>query len=372
MISKSLPASSEQSAQQALQVNVADLWKPLVSHWRSLVGLPLLAGAIAFGATFLIKPTFTARTLFLPPQQQQSGAAAALASLGALSSLAGSASGLKSPADQYVSLMQSTSAQDAIIDKFSLMQVYDKEFRFQARNELEKNVRMVIGKKDGLITVEADAKDPQLAADIANEHVSELRKITSRLALTEAKQRRIFFESQLERTKVALAQAQKSLQVSGFNGGALNAEPKAAAEAYGRLRAQAAAVEVRIQALRKGLTDSAPELLSLQAQLDTLRQQIKSADRSSETNGESDYIRNYREFKYQETLFELFAKQYELARLDEAKEGSLIQVIDAAAPPETKSHPRRLRITAATILAALLLLSLLTIFRARSKAPRAA
>ena len=337
-----------------------------------LAALPLLAGILAYGATFLVKPTFTARTTFLPPQQQQSAAAAALSSLGALSNLAGSAAGLKSPSDQYVSLMQSVTAMDSIIDQFSLMKIYDKEFKFQARDELEKNVRILIGKKDGLITVEADAEDPQLAADIANQHVTELRSITSRLALTEAKQRRLFFEAQLDRTKKQLAAAQDSLQASGFNAGALNAEPKAAAEAYARLKAQVASTEVRVLAARRGLADSTPEVQVLSAQLEALRQQVKDIDRNVGTTGDSDYIKNYRDFKYQETLFELFAKQYELARLDESKDGSLIQVIDPATAPEAKTRPRRLRIAVATVAGAALLLGILSIlrYRARQQPPK--
>ena len=366
----SIPA--ETSAQKADLVSLKDLWTPLVQNWRMLAALPLLAGILAYGATFLVKPTFTARTTFLPPQQQQSAAAAALSSLGALSNLAGSAAGLKSPSDQYVSLMQSVTAMDSIIDQFSLMKIYDKEFKFQARDELEKNVRILIGKKDGLITVEADAEDPQLAADIANQHVTELRSITSRLALTEAKQRRLFFEAQLDRTKKQLAAAQDSLQASGFNAGALNAEPKAAAEAYARLKAQVASTEVRVLAARRGLADSTPEVQVLSAQLEALRQQVKDIDRNVGTTGDSDYIKNYRDFKYQETLFELFAKQYELARLDESKDGSLIQVIDPATAPEAKTRPRRLRIAVATVAGAALLLGILSIlrYRARQQPPK--
>ncbi len=151
---------------------------PLLQHWKLLIAAPLLAGVVALGITYLITPTFTPRTMFLPPQQQQSAAASAMASLGALAGLAGAAAGIKSPADQYVALMQSATVADRLIDQFKLMQVYDAKFRVEARKELAENVRVSLGKKDGLITVEVDDKSPQRAADMANRYVDELRRMT--------------------------------------------------------------------------------------------------------------------------------------------------------------------------------------------------
>ena len=193
-------------------IDLLDLALPLAEHWKLLVLGPVVAGLMALGITFLIPKTYSSRTVFLPPQQQQSAAASAIAQLGALSGLVGSAAGLKSPADQYVALLQSTTVADRLIDEFKLMQVYDEEFRFKAREELAKNVRVSLGKKDGLITIEVDDKDPQRAADIANRHVDGLRRLTSQLALTEAQQRRVFFEAQLTQTRDRLTQAQQALQ----------------------------------------------------------------------------------------------------------------------------------------------------------------
>ena len=128
-------------------IDLLDLALPLLQHWKLLVAGPLLAGIVALGITYLIKPTFTSRTVFLPPQQQQSAAASAIASLGALSGLAGAAAGVKSPADQYVALLQSTTVADRLIDEFKLMQVYDAKYRFEARKELADNVRICSGQE---------------------------------------------------------------------------------------------------------------------------------------------------------------------------------------------------------------------------------
>ena len=325
----------------ANSMDFLDIVTVMATRWRLLAVTPLIAGAIAVGLSFLIPLTFTAKTLFLPPQQQQSSAASALASLGALSGLAGAATGIKSPADQYISLMQSANVEDRIIDKFNLMALYKTEYRFQARAELEKNVRISLGKKDGLITIEADANSPQLAADLANEHVAELRRISAELALTEAQQRRLFFETQVKQTKIALVDAQQVLQRSGFNPGALKAEPKAAADSYARIRAEATTAEVRLQTMRRSLADAAPEVQQQLALLGALRGQLANVENASPTTGEADYISRYRDFKYQEVLFDLFSKQYELARVDESREGALIQIIDTAKPPEYKSKPKR-------------------------------
>ena len=344
-------------------IDLLDLALPLLQHWKLLIVMPLLAGMAALGITYLIKPTFTSRTVFLPPQQQQSAAASALASLGALSGLAGAAAGVKSPADQYVALLQSTTVADRLIDEFKLMQVYESDYRFEARKELAQNVRISLGKKDGLITVEVDDIDPPRAAEIANRHVDELRRLTLQLALTEAQQRRVFFDAQLKKTRDALTQAQQALQASGFNPGALKAEPKAAAEGYARLQAQVTAAEVRLQTLRGSLSETTPEVQQALTMLGALRGQLGKVEASTGSSDGPDYIGKFREFKYQETLFELFARQYELARVDESREGALIQVVDVAKPAERKSKPKRAITAVATTLVALLLLAAFVVMR---------
>jgi uncharacterized protein involved in exopolysaccharide biosynthesis len=345
------------------EISLLDLALPLAEHLKLLILGPLLVGLTALGIAFVIPPTFTAKTVFLPPQQQQSSASAALSQLGALAGIAGGAAGIKSPADQYVALMQSTSVADRLIDRFKLMAVYESDYRFEARKELAENVRIAAGKKDGLITVEADDTDPQRAADLANAHVEELRLLTSQLSLTEAQQRRAFFEVQLQQTRDRLTKAQQVLEASGFNPGALKAEPKAAAEGYAKLKAELTAAEVRLQTLRRGLVDSAPEVQQQQTLAGALRSQLNALERSSDLGGGSEYISKFREFKYQETLFELFSRQYEMARLDESREGALIQVVDTAQTPEKKSKPKRGLIAIAATLASLLLLVVFVIAR---------
>ena len=323
---------------------------PLAEHWKLLVIGPLVAGLAAFGIASLIPPTYTATTTLLPPQQQQSSTSSLLSSLGGLASLAGGA-GLRTPAEQYVSLMQSNTVSDRMIDQFKLMEVYDPKYRFEARLVLARNVHITIGKKDGLITVEVDDKSPQRAAAMANRYVDELRRMTDTIAVSEAQQRRKFFELQLRQTQEKLVQAQQALQASGFTEGALKAEPKSAGDAYARLRAEQTAAEVRLQTLRGSLSDNAPEVQQQQGTVLALRSQVAKLATPAGVASGPDYVGKYREFKYQETLFDLFARQYELARVDESREGGLIQVVDAAVPPEWKSKPKRLLIAVGTMIA---------------------
>ena len=344
-------------------ISISEVVSVLREHLKLLVMAPLAAGLLAMGITMLIPPTFTAVTTFMPPQQAQSGAASALASLGSLAGLAGSAAGISNPGERYVALMQSVTVSDRIVDQFKLMDVYKAEYRADARMGLAANVRIALGKKDGLITVEVDDKSQQRAADIANRYVDELRRMTGTLAVTEAQQRRAFFERQLQQSRDRLVQAQQALQSSGFNAGALKAEPKAAAEAYARIKAEATAAEVRLQVLSGTMAENTPEVRQQQTILTALRQQLARAEQATDTSAGPDYVGRYREFKYQETLFELYARQFELARADESREGALIQVVDPATPPEKKSKPKRALIAMSVALIAGLLLAVGVVLR---------
>lgn len=242
--------------------------------------------------------------------------------------------------------MQSDTVSNRVIDQFKLMGVYDKNLKADARKELLENVKITAGKKDNLITIEVDDHDPKRAADMANAFVDELKRLSSNLALSEAQQRRVFFEHQMEQARDHLAAAQTSLQKAGFNVETMRTEPKATAEAYARTRAEVAATEVKIQTLRQSMTESAPELRRQEAALAALKTQLTNFEQPSSTSSGPNYVGAYREFKYQEALFDIMARQFELAKLDEAREGPLFQVVDAATPPERKSKPRRLHVLA--------------------------
>lgn len=350
---EALRAAAEQEAPPAVAAD--DILVAMAGSWRTLLLIPVVVGLIALGVTFIISPVFTARTTLLPPASQQSATAGALAALGGLGALAGGAVGVRSPTDQLVALLQSETIADRMIDQFGLIALYDKKLRMDARRLLHERTRVSAGKKDGLVVVEVEDNDPKRAADMANQYVQELRRLTSTLAVTEAQQRRAFFQTHLEKTRDELANAQRALQASGFNAGALRAEPRAAAEEYARVKAEATSAAVRLQALKARLMPDTPEVQQAQSALAALRARLTEIERASETPASGDYIGRFREYKYQETLYELFARQYELARVDESREGALIQVVDQAAPPERRSSPKRTLVTVlATVIGAVL------------------
>ena len=338
------------------EISLLDLLQVIVDNLRLLVLGPLVVGVITLGITFLIPPTYTAKTQFLPPQQQQSSASALLQSLGAMGGLASAATGLKNPADQYIGFLKSTSIQDGLVERFKLQDRYEKKFKVDTRKELQENTKIVAG-KDGIISIEFDDHDPQFAADVANGYVQELRKLMGRLALSEAQLRRAFFEGKLKEAKEALAQADHELRATGINASTLKSSPTAAVEVVARVRAGIVAQEVKIAAMRGYMTESAPEVKQAMVELGALRAQLANAEKvEPQAEGQSNYVESYRNFKYQETLFELFAKQYELARVDEGREGAVVQVVDAAQAPERKAKPQKLIISLIAMLITLLLI----------------
>ena len=351
--------ADEAKAQDDDEINLLDLLVVVADNLRLLVLAPLAIGLLALGISFLIPPTFTAKTEFLPPQQQQSGAVAMLQSLGALGGLASAATGLKNPNDQFVAFLESTTVQDALIARFKLVEYFESDFKTDARKKLE-SITTITSGKDGLIAVEFSDKDPVFAAKVANAYVEELSKLLDRLAVTEAQQRRVFFEVQLQKTKEALVKAEQALGASGVNSSALKSRPEDAVLAVAELQARIAAQEIKLASMRGYLTDSAPDFRQAQTELAALRNQLAKSEKTSTaipSGGDADYVARYREFVYQQTLFELFAKQYEIARIDESREGAVIQVVDAAEPPERKSRPKKALIAAlATLGSGLLLL----------------
>ena len=330
------------------EISLLDLLQTVVDNLRLLVLGPLAVGVAALGISFFIPPTYTAKTQFLPPQQQQSAAASMLASLGSLGGLAGAVGGIKNPADQFIAYMKSVTLQDSLIDRFKLLERYGAQTKTDARAALSGSIRVASG-KDGLMSVEVDDKDPKFAADLANAHVEELAKLLSKLATTEAQQRRLFFEKQLSLAKDKLIQAEIALKATGVSGSVLKSNPVSAVATVAVLQASVTAQEVKLGAMRGYLAESAPdfkfalsELSSLKAQL--AKQEMDSPSTAGKATTEGDYITKYREFKYHETLFELFSKQFELAKVDEAREGAVIQVLDTAQVPERKAKPLKARI----------------------------
>jgi uncharacterized protein involved in exopolysaccharide biosynthesis len=356
------------------EVRLIDLLLVIAENLRLLVFGPLVVGLAALGIAFTITPMFTGTTTILTPQPPQSMMALLAQQLGGLAAIAGlggSSSPLVNPAEIYMTLIQSRSVADRIVDRFNLMQLYGVELRVRARTLLG-GVTKVTADKSGLITIEIKDKDPKRAAEMANAYVEELARLTGGLAITEAQKRRAFFEKQLQTVQKNLLKAQLALGEVGVPESLIKSSPVAVLETIAQLRAQVTAQEVRVSTMRGVLTEQNPEFQLAQRQLASLRAQLVQSDRPQPVGDtqRDEYLNRFRDFKYQETLFELLAKQLESARLDEAREGSIVQVIDAALPPEFRSSPKRAQIAVLATLATGVILLLLVFVREALRSAR--
>jgi len=400
-------ASSDHKVQRALSEK--DRWEPekdislievlttlaitLGNGKRLLLGLPVLAMVLAAVYVLLAPFSYTASTTFLQPQQQQSAAAAALqqlgGQLGGLANVAGAAVGLRRPEDLYFAMLRSERLQNALIDRFGLMERYKTQYRQIARYELEGNVSISV-ERGGLLKIEATDRDPVFVARLANAHVEELRKLLGQLAVTEAQQRRAFMEQQLLIAKEGLVKAEVALKQTQERTGliALDRQGEAIIRASADLRAQIVSREVQLQGMRTFATLQnadvqriASEIVGLKAELSKLEEgQIRGRGGVIVPTGKVpeaglDYIRAAREVKYHEIMFELFARQFELAKADEARDAPLVQQVDVAYPPEFRSKPKRKQIVLITggtalLISAVLVLVLAAIRKARSDPER--
>jgi uncharacterized protein involved in exopolysaccharide biosynthesis len=237
------------------------------------------------------------------------------------------------------------------------------KLRSQARKKLESVVTIDSGSKDGIIRISVTQHDPKLAADMANGYVEEFKKYSSGLAVTEASQRRLFFEGQLAQAKDNLAKAEEELKKTEQRTGLiqLDSQARATISLVADLRGQIAAKEAQIAAMRTYATDENPELQIAQQELAGLQAQAKKMGATSESatnpllpkgnmqEAALEYVRRYRDVKYYETIFDLIARQYEIAKVDEAKQGAIIQVVDHATVPDHRSFPSKLIFTAVGI-----------------------
>jgi tyrosine-protein kinase Etk/Wzc len=355
-----VPDTAQIIAPTEVTVSILDLLLILIRRWKFLLGFTCVCLLLSLLVALLLRPTFTATTSILPPQQATSSASMMLSQLGGQSPLASGLglNALKTSEDLYVGLMKSTSVENEIIRRFNLMRE-DKVSRMSdARKILEQQTTIDGSQKDGIIRISVRSHSAERAAELANGYVEAYTHLSASLAIGEASQRRLFLSQQLASAKDNLASAEETLKKTELSGGViqLDSQAKALIESAGSLRAEIAAKEVQLQSMRTYAGAENPQLLQAQQELAGLREQLAKLSGSGDSeNGLTlsrgqlpaqalQYVRNLREVKYNETIFDMLARQYEAARLDEAKEGAVVQVIDRATPPDRKSGPPRLLI----------------------------
>lgn len=335
-----------------------------------LIAVTALIVAIAASLTALLLPKhYTSTLVILPPRENNTAGAALMSQLGALGAIASMGGGLslKNPNDLQVSLLKSRTVEDAMAARFHFQQLYHRKSLTRARKRWEQHTSVENGLKDGLIRLSVTDSDPHRAAELAEGWLDEYRHLTATLAIDEAAQRRLFFEGQLSAAKDELKRAEEDLKQTEQRTGVIEIEGQARAmiESAAILRAQLAAKQVEIQAMRQFATDQNPDLERAEQESASLASQLASMDvehqrsegdlidpKGSMTENGLEYVRALREMKYRETMYQLLARQYEVARVDEARQGSLIQVVDAAEVPDRPDSHIPLLIFFAGILAA--------------------
>jgi uncharacterized protein involved in exopolysaccharide biosynthesis len=356
-------------AEQPTEFRMLEILIVLAKRKRFIFRSLVLGVLIALAVGFLMPKKYEATTRIMPPQQSQSIATAMLTQLGPLAALAGKDVGLHSASDLYIALLKSRTVADDLIKHFSLMQVYGKSTLVDTAKRLEEQTEIKAG-KEGVISIGVRDRDPDRAAGLANGYVEELRQLTQTLAVTEAGRRRVFFEHEVQNTSEDLAKAELALKQTQETTGMLqlDSQAKAMIEAYMTLRAQVAAKDAEVEAMRSFATAENPDLVRAQHELAALRSEIGRFERGQGGSSVADvplakvpgagleYLRRLRELKYREALFELLIKQYEVARIDEAKDAAIIQTVDKAERPEVQMRDWQMRLLIGVVVVVLVLL----------------
>ena len=332
------------------EISLTDLLIVLVKAKRLIVGLPLLVGVLAVVVVMLIPAKYTASAHILPPVIGQSSTLALLGGMG------GGILGVgKNPSDIYVTMIKSNAVEDELIKNFDLQRYYDQKYKVDTRKALEKDLNVKAG-KEGLIEIEYTHRDPKQSAAVANGVVEALKNLNARLAITEAARRRVYFEHQLILAKDNLTDAEVSLKNYQQKTGVMQMEAQGGAtlSQIATLEATITGKQVQLDGMKSFATKNNPDYVRVQHELEGLNSELAKLQSNSkgETSGVMiaknkipetalEFAHHARDVKYYETLYEIMAKQFEMAKADEAKEGALIQVVDAATPPERRSSPKR-------------------------------
>lgn len=351
-----------QKHSEPIEFDLTDLLSVFKRSFAPVTLTAVIVGVTVYFATALLPKTYVATAKFLPPQTASTGGAAAL--LQSLSPLTGalSSSAGKSTNDQYIAFLKSRNISSEIVEKFNLKKYYGVKTVDEALKKLGEDSVMTTG-KDGLIVVEFASDSPDFSAKLANAYVTGLERLVNSLALTEAQQRRVFFESQLIKARKALQEADAQLMGVGVNVSSTKISAGSTLGLLANLSAQLSAREAQLAAMQKYVTPESQEFKKISADISALRQQIKKIEEGGSIQEKEgiEYLTQLRNQKQAEAVHEFFARQLEAARMDEAKDSPKIQVIDWAVAPEVPSGPKRKILTVFAVLGGALVVFLISL-----------
>ncbi len=287
------------------------LWR----HKLLFVAFPLALSIFGFLVAMVLPKSYLATVKLMPPLQNQSNALAILGQIGAFASnTATQGLGLRNPSDIYVSMLKSRTIADALVNRFSLKEVYAEDYQSETRRQLARN-STITASRDGVITIEVEDRDANRASDLANAYVEEFRSTSSSLAIGEASQRRVFFEGQLQSAKNDLTNAELELRKFAERAGLVNPQGQVGVTiaAAASLRGQIAAKEIQLGAMRSFATERNPEFERTMLELAGFRSELAKLERQT-TLGKADvmvpfgkapevsleYTRKFRDLKYHE------------------------------------------------------------------------
>ncbi len=348
-------ADANEASEQEL--HLLDLVIVFTRRWRFILSFTVCITISTAVVLFLLPNKYTASTIVLPPGQGAS-ASALLGQLGGgvMGAAAGASLGIKNPGEMYISLLQVPVVEDAVIQRFGLMARYKTKKPSDARTAFERHTKIALGTKDGLITISVTDPDPKMAADIANGYIEEFHKFSAGLAITEASQRRSLYQQQLLEANESLAKSEEALKSTQQSSGVvqIDAQTRILIDSAASLRAQVVAKQVELQGMRAYATEDNPDVLAAKQQLAALQDQLSRLGGSIDTaqsglllakgrlpEAGMEYIRRLRDVKYYETVSSLMARQFEAAKLDEARQGTSLQLVDIARIPDKHSSPQR-------------------------------
>ena len=352
------PASlaSERGSKDNDDISILDLLIVLAEGKRIIFGVTAGFAILAIVISLIMAKSYTATVTLLPPQDSNSMGGALSSQLGGMAALLSGGLGLKNTNDTYVALFKSETVEDAMVQRYGLMQQYHSKFLSDARKVFETHATVDGSGKDGMIHISIVDGDPARAAELTNGYVDQFRLLSEHLAISEASQRRLFFQKELEKAKEDLANAEESLKQTELTTGVMQVDMQARAltETASNLRAQIAGKKVLIQGMETYATGENSQLVQEESELASLRAQLAKVGGSEDTPGSEliipkgkvpeaglEFVRKERDVKYYETIFDILARQFEAAKLDEAKEGALIQVVAPAIIPDRRSAPKR-------------------------------
>ncbi len=359
------------------EINLLDYWRVLIKH-KKLIGA-IVGAAIVISVIYslLLPKVYSSTAKIFAPQQDNSLSAGILAQLpGGLSGLASGMLSGGTPADIWVAVLESQTLKGAIVEKYDLRNRYEAKTIEAARNVLNGNVR-IKKSREGIVSITVEDINPEKAAELTNAFVEELDRINRELITSSSRRMRIFVEERLEETKEKLTEAEDTLKNFQEKNKAIKMDDQSTAiiEAVGLMKGQLMAKEVELQTLLSFATLNNPQVEMLRAEIKALQRGLRelegtTSDKTSDilipTAKIPDlglrYARLLREFKIQETLFELLTQQYEMARIQEAKDSPTVQVLDRALVPEKRSKPKRKRIVMLSVIVSVFLAVFLAFF----------